>query len=218
VTEFGPDVTAEFCAREGLQLIVRSHELVACGVKFMHSGRLATVFSARNYTGVEQNDSALLLFAFDEGGHLRCRAKRLNHRVARGSSAGVAPRGGDAASYGFGNLGGGGGGGGSPGAGHGSLSTARSVEARLASLAMQPPPLPGLPPPPSASASASSAMLPPPPKASRLSPAPPTSPSKSGTARSPLQDRSRDASPYGALTGSARPSSPGRTAKNDKAV
>ena len=43
------------------------------------------------------------------------------------------------ASYGFGNLdGGGGGGGGSPGAGHGSLSTARSVEARLASLAMQP--------------------------------------------------------------------------------
>ena len=45
---FGPDVTEAFCAREGLQLIIRSHQFVAEGVKFMHSGRLVTVFSARN--------------------------------------------------------------------------------------------------------------------------------------------------------------------------
>ena len=45
---FGPDVTEAFCKREGLQLIVRSHQFVADGVKFMHSGRLVTVFSARN--------------------------------------------------------------------------------------------------------------------------------------------------------------------------
>jgi len=45
---FGPDVTEAFCEREGLQLIVRSHQFVADGVKFMHRGLLVTVFSARN--------------------------------------------------------------------------------------------------------------------------------------------------------------------------
>ena len=77
VTMFGPDVTAGFCAREGLQLIVRSHQFVSKGVKFMHGGRLATLFSARNYSGCEANDSALLLLAADETGALRVRAKRL---------------------------------------------------------------------------------------------------------------------------------------------
>jgi diadenosine tetraphosphatase ApaH/serine/threonine PP2A family protein phosphatase len=46
--KFGPDVTEAFCAREQVQLVVRSHQFVADGVKFMHSGRLVTVFSARN--------------------------------------------------------------------------------------------------------------------------------------------------------------------------
>jgi len=211
VTEFGPDVTAEFCEREGLQLIVRSHEFVACGIKFMHSGRLATVFSARNYTGVEDNDAALLLFAFDEGGNLRCRAKRLNHRVARGST-GPSPRGsGVAAGYGFGNSfdygrstsSSSGGGASSPGGNSyvlGSsrgLTSARSVESRLASLSVQAPS-----PASSHSAAGSSShnsMAPPPPRAVhtyKRSPTPPASPSKgaSSGARSPLLDRSRDGS------------------------
>eukprot|EP00966_Prymnesium_polylepis_P069057 1604518-Prymnesium_polylepis.1 len=37
IPTFGPDVTAAFCVREGLQLVVRSHQFVRQGVKFMHS-------------------------------------------------------------------------------------------------------------------------------------------------------------------------------------
>ena len=62
-----------------VQLIVRSHQFVAEGVKFMHSGRLVTVFSARNYVRAAKNDAALLLIAIDGHGHLRLRAKRLLH-------------------------------------------------------------------------------------------------------------------------------------------
>lgn len=45
----GRDVTEAFCRREKVQLVVRSHQYVAEGVKWMHGGRLVTVFSARNY-------------------------------------------------------------------------------------------------------------------------------------------------------------------------
>ena len=53
------------------------------GVKFMHGGHLATLFSARNYHESEKNDSALLLISRDEEGALRVRAKRLQHRLIR---------------------------------------------------------------------------------------------------------------------------------------
>jgi len=76
---FGPDVTETFCAREGVQLIIRSHQYVEEGVKFMHGGRLVTVFSARNYLRAAKNDGALLLLATDGHGHVRVRAKRLLH-------------------------------------------------------------------------------------------------------------------------------------------
>merc|ERR1712159_610773 len=79
IKTFGPDVTAAFCAREDIQFIVRSHQFVEEGVKFMHSDRLATVFSARNYFNHEENDGALLLFAVDDQNALRVRAKRLLH-------------------------------------------------------------------------------------------------------------------------------------------
>ena len=78
---FGPDVTEAFCAREGVQLIIRSHQFVTEGVKFMHSGRLVTVFSARNYLKAAKNDGALLLLAVDGHGHIRVRAKRLLHNT-----------------------------------------------------------------------------------------------------------------------------------------
>jgi len=80
ILTFGPDVTADFCNREGIQLVIRSHQLVADGVKFMHRGHLVTVFSARNYCYDEQNDSALLLLARDADGNLRVRVKRLLQR------------------------------------------------------------------------------------------------------------------------------------------
>jgi len=33
---FGPDITASFCKRNTLQLVIRSHQFVREGVKFMH--------------------------------------------------------------------------------------------------------------------------------------------------------------------------------------
>jgi diadenosine tetraphosphatase ApaH/serine/threonine PP2A family protein phosphatase len=78
---FGADVTRRFCAREGLKMVVRSHQFVPEGAKYMHGGHLVTLFSARNYCDGEQNDSALLLFANNELGELLVRVKRLAHRL-----------------------------------------------------------------------------------------------------------------------------------------
>jgi hypothetical protein len=79
---FGADVTRRFCANEGLQMVIRSHQVVPEGAKFMHGGHLVTVFSARNYVDPQRhNDSALLLLAYDEQGHLLVRTKRLAHRI-----------------------------------------------------------------------------------------------------------------------------------------
>lgn len=79
---FGPDVTEDFCVRNRVSLIVRSHQFVDHGYKVMHRGHLLTVFSARNYfmkqSGLE-NDSAVLLVAEDDEGNLRVRPKRLLH-------------------------------------------------------------------------------------------------------------------------------------------
>jgi hypothetical protein len=63
-------------------MVIRSHQVVPEGAKFMHGGHLVTVFSARNYVDPHRhNDSALLLLAYDEQGHLLVRTKRLAHRI-----------------------------------------------------------------------------------------------------------------------------------------
>lgn len=49
VTTFGPDITHKFCEREGIDVIIRSHQYVPEGYKVMHSGHLVTLFSARDY-------------------------------------------------------------------------------------------------------------------------------------------------------------------------
>ena len=78
IATFGPDITAAFCRREGVAVVIRSHQYVREGVKFMHGGRLITVFSARNYLGAgSANDGGLLLVAPDEEGNLRIRSKRI---------------------------------------------------------------------------------------------------------------------------------------------
>ncbi len=45
----GPDVTRAFLDSNGLELIVRSHEVKEGGYEVEHGGRLITVFSAPNY-------------------------------------------------------------------------------------------------------------------------------------------------------------------------
>jgi hypothetical protein len=62
-------------------MVVRSHQYVPEGAKFMHGGHLATLFSARNYLSREENDSALLLFTYNEQRDLIVTVKRLEHRV-----------------------------------------------------------------------------------------------------------------------------------------
>lgn len=61
VVLFGWDVTKTFCARNGLDLVVRSHQCKQGGLGFdiMHEQQLVRVFSARDYEG-HGNDSAIL--------------------------------------------------------------------------------------------------------------------------------------------------------------
>jgi len=82
IPEFGPDITDKFCRANNLALVVRSHQFVRQGYKVMHSGRLITLFSARNYfssSDGQTNDGAMLLIAPDHNGHLRIHPKRLAH-------------------------------------------------------------------------------------------------------------------------------------------
>jgi len=47
--QFGPDVTKAFCDANGLDAIIRSHEVRMEGYEIEHENRLITVFSAPNY-------------------------------------------------------------------------------------------------------------------------------------------------------------------------
>lgn len=61
---FGWNVTKTFCARNGISLIVRSHQSTEGGTGFdvMHENLLIRVFSARDYEG-HGNDGAILLIS-----------------------------------------------------------------------------------------------------------------------------------------------------------
>lgn len=47
--QFGPDITKRFCDQNGLDYIVRSHEVKDIGYAVTHDGKCITVFSAPNY-------------------------------------------------------------------------------------------------------------------------------------------------------------------------
>lgn len=61
--EFGPDITASFLARNDLDLLVRSHEMVEEGYQLSHNGNVMTIFSASYYCGVSTNKGAFAVFA-----------------------------------------------------------------------------------------------------------------------------------------------------------
>jgi diadenosine tetraphosphatase ApaH/serine/threonine PP2A family protein phosphatase len=72
---FGKDVTDRFCATNGIEMIVRSHQALARGFGYdvMHGGRCVRVFSARDYEG-HGNDGAIL--SITQGNdHLLARAQ-----------------------------------------------------------------------------------------------------------------------------------------------
>jgi serine/threonine-protein phosphatase 5 len=59
---FGADITQKFLAKNGFELLVRSHECVDAGIAASHSGQVITLFSAPNYCGVQNNLGAILRF------------------------------------------------------------------------------------------------------------------------------------------------------------
>ena len=61
---FGADVTKDFCARNGIKSVVRSHQLPKKqrGFEIMHDAMLLTIFSASNYGGACRNKGGVLIF------------------------------------------------------------------------------------------------------------------------------------------------------------
>ncbi|KAH8850956.1 Serine/threonine-protein phosphatase 5 [Schistosoma japonicum] len=58
--QFGPDITESFCKQNGLDYIIRSHEVKDEGYEVAHNGRCITVFSAPNYCDTMHNRGAFI--------------------------------------------------------------------------------------------------------------------------------------------------------------
>ncbi|ELP94146.1 serine/threonine protein phosphatase, putative [Entamoeba invadens IP1] len=55
---FGPDVVDRFLEENKLDLVIRSHELKAEGFDYFDNKKMMTLFSAPNYSGINQNKGA----------------------------------------------------------------------------------------------------------------------------------------------------------------
>ncbi|KAI9158755.1 serine/threonine-protein phosphatase [Paramyrothecium foliicola] len=58
--QFGPDVTKRFCEKNGLEAVIRSHEVRMDGYEVQHDGRCITVFSAPRYCDSTENRGAYI--------------------------------------------------------------------------------------------------------------------------------------------------------------
>ena len=58
--QFGPDVTKRFCERNGLEAVIRSHEVRMEGYEVEHNGHCITVFSAPKYCDSTENKGAYI--------------------------------------------------------------------------------------------------------------------------------------------------------------
>ena len=63
--EFGEDVTKRFLESNGLDLLVRSHEVKQEGYEVAHDGKCVTIFSAPNYCDSMGNKGAMMIFDRD---------------------------------------------------------------------------------------------------------------------------------------------------------
>lgn len=63
--QFGPDVTARFCEKNGLEAIIRSHEVRMDGYQEEHNGKCITVFSAPKYCDMTENRGAYINIGSD---------------------------------------------------------------------------------------------------------------------------------------------------------
>ncbi|KAB8289958.1 hypothetical protein EYC80_010285 [Monilinia laxa] len=58
--QFGPDITRRFCENNGLEAIIRSHEVRMEGYEEEHDGKCITVFSAPRYCDSTENKGAYI--------------------------------------------------------------------------------------------------------------------------------------------------------------
>jgi serine/threonine-protein phosphatase 5 len=58
--QFGPDVTKRFCEKNGLEAVIRSHEVRTEGYEEEHDGKCITVFSAPKYCDMTENKGAFI--------------------------------------------------------------------------------------------------------------------------------------------------------------
>ena len=77
IHRFSHEVTKEFCKKNDLRLVIRSHECCDTGYEVLHDGYLCTVFSARDYCGRDVNDAALALLVPDQDGCWQLKFKTL---------------------------------------------------------------------------------------------------------------------------------------------
>ncbi|KAM3474422.1 hypothetical protein MY5147_004277 [Beauveria neobassiana] len=63
--QFGPDITKRFCENNGLEAIIRSHEVRMDGYEVQHDGRCITVFSAPRYCDSTENRGAYINIGSD---------------------------------------------------------------------------------------------------------------------------------------------------------
>lgn len=82
---FGWNITQDFCVRNGLDLVVRSHQSKKWGLGFdvMHNESLVRVFSARDYENNENDGAVLQVQQDDEEGHLGVRPQVLRALESR---------------------------------------------------------------------------------------------------------------------------------------
>lgn len=59
---FDSTITAAFCEKNKIDLVVRSHQVMQAGYKYHHSSKLLTIFSASNYCGKNDNQGAVAVF------------------------------------------------------------------------------------------------------------------------------------------------------------
>ncbi|KHN85772.1 Serine/threonine-protein phosphatase 5 [Toxocara canis] len=64
--QFGPDVTEDFCKRNSLEYVIRSHEVKPEGYEVHHGGKCITVFSAPNYCDTMGNKGAFITIRGDD--------------------------------------------------------------------------------------------------------------------------------------------------------
>ncbi|KAL4172734.1 hypothetical protein KRP22_007897 [Phytophthora ramorum] len=71
--EFGPDITKAFCTKNGINLVIRSHECREEGFEITHDGLLVTVFSASSYCASQTNKGAYVQLQLGEDNEVKPR-------------------------------------------------------------------------------------------------------------------------------------------------